>query len=138
MVDAVYLARRDRRVNPEGDFDKAGRWSPSDRENAGGSGTQTRTPSRAWPYSYMVRCRTKEHAVILVERALAFQDVPSDVEAVLARAGELIAATIKSDDPGARAEIVAAILAVLEAHVELPVARRAPVEVRPGEETSHA
>lgn len=128
LVDAVYIARRDRRINPEGDFDKAGRWTPSDRENAGGSGTSTRAPSRSWPFSYMTRCRTKEHATILIRRALGFHDVPPDVEAVLVRAGELIAATIKSDDPGARAEIVAAILTVLEARVELPVARRAPVE----------
>ena len=74
----VYEARRDRQVNPEGEFDSAGRWSPSDREDGAGDGTSTRGPSRAWPYSYMLRCRTREHCRVLVERS-AWADVPADV-----------------------------------------------------------
>jgi len=84
LVDAVYEARRDRVVHPEGTFDNAGRWYPSERESCGGSGTQVRGPSRKWPYSYMHRCRTKAHVSNLVRAGLAGADVPPDVERVLA------------------------------------------------------
>ena len=83
LVNEVYEARRDRRVHPEGTFDDGGRWYPSDREDADGSGSSVRSPSRAWPYSYMLRCRTKAHGRVLVERALAGEDVPADVAAVV-------------------------------------------------------
>lgn len=65
--------------HPEGEFDKGGRWYPSDREDCGGDGTSTRSPSRSWPYSYMLRCRTREHCRALVAAALAGNDVPADV-----------------------------------------------------------
>ena len=85
----VYEARSGRKVNPEGKFDSATRWYPSVREDADGSGSQGRSPSRAWPYSYMTRCRTRQHARVLVERALAGQDVPDDVARVLKSKGAL-------------------------------------------------
>lgn len=78
LVQGIYEARRDRQVNPEGHFDGAGRWYPTDREDAGVSRT-LRSPSRAWPYSYMVGCRTRKHVAVLVTRALAGHDVPADV-----------------------------------------------------------
>jgi hypothetical protein len=84
LVDAVYDARKDRDVHPEGTFDKAMRWYPSDREDCGGSGTRVRSPSRKWPYSYMLRCRTKDHVRTLVRAGLAGADVPPDVQRVLA------------------------------------------------------
>lgn len=83
LVLEVYAARRDRAVHPEGSFDDAKRWYPSAREDANGDGSRTRSPSRAWPYSYMLRCRTREHCRVLVERALAGNDVPDDVRAVV-------------------------------------------------------
>jgi len=135
LVDAIYGPRQVREVNPEGDFDNAGRWSPSARENAGGSGTSTRSPSRAWPYSYMLRCRTRQHAAVLLERALAGRDVPPDVAAVLASAERRIAEVFPSDRAVGdgvvtRAEIAAAILAVLEGRIELPSAHRKPAAER--------
>ncbi len=91
LVQTIYLARRDRAVNPEGRFDNAGRWYPSDREDAGVSSV-LRSPSRAWPYSYMVGCRTRKHVAVLVQRAIAGQDVPADVAAaVAAQVGDVAA-----------------------------------------------
>ena len=85
MIAAIYAARRDRLVNPEGSFDSAGRWYPSAAEDCGGDGRCVRTPSRAWPYSYMLRCRTRQHVSALVAAALAGESVPCDVaEAVRA------------------------------------------------------
>lgn len=82
LVKGIYEARRDRQVNPEGSFDNAGRWYPTDREDAGVS-SSLRSPSRAWPYSYMVGCRTRKHVTVLVSRGLAGQDVPADVAQAL-------------------------------------------------------
>ena len=83
LIQTVYEARRDRNVNPEGSFDDAGRWYPSDREDADGSGSSTRTPSRAWPYSYLLRCRTRAHVTVLINRALAGKNVPADISRAL-------------------------------------------------------
>ena len=79
LIAGIYAARKDRQVNPEGSFDKSGRWYPSDAEDAGGDGSKTRSPSRAWPYSYMLRCRTRQHCGVLVARALEGHRVPRDV-----------------------------------------------------------
>lgn len=66
VIDAAreYLARRDRRKHPAGEFDKAKRWDPAATEE------QTccrsiRTPSRGWPYSLLVHCRTLNHVARL-------------------------------------------------------------------------
>jgi hypothetical protein len=55
-----YLALRDRSKHPDGTFDKAGRFYPSADEMQPCC-AYIRTPSRAYPYSYMVHCRTAEH-----------------------------------------------------------------------------
>lgn len=59
-----YLDRRDRITNPDGSFDKAGRWYPSESEECNCCGA-IRSPSRAYPYSYMVHCRTAGHVASL-------------------------------------------------------------------------
>ena len=82
MAREVYEARADRRVHPEGTFDSAGRWYPSDDEDHGMSWT-IRSPSRNWPYSYMTACRTLRHCVTLVEAAMAGETVPADVRRVV-------------------------------------------------------
>ena len=56
-IELAYLARKERLVHPDGTFDKQQRWYP-DRASEGGV-PQVRTPSAAWPYSYMVACRTR-------------------------------------------------------------------------------
>lgn len=67
-IQAVYEARKERLIHPVGQFDKQGRWYPSADEDCGVSAT-VRTPSRAWPYSYMVACRTRKHAAALATMA---------------------------------------------------------------------
>ena len=90
LTKIIYDDRRNRRVNPEGRFDAAGRWYPSTREDADGDGSKTRSPSRSWPSSYMLRCRTKQHCRALAERALAGLDVPKDVRQHLQKTPLLI------------------------------------------------
>jgi hypothetical protein len=79
LIRSIYTARRDRLVHPEGSFDSAGRWYPSVTEDCGGDGRCVRTPSRMWPYSYMLRCRTRQHVSALVAAALRGESVPQDV-----------------------------------------------------------
>jgi len=49
---------QERRANPDGTFDQAGRWYPSVRCDCC---AEIRSPSRQWPYSLMVHCRTARH-----------------------------------------------------------------------------
>lgn len=53
-----YRRRRDRKEKPDGRFDRAGRWYPAATENYSG---QHRRPSRAWPLSLLLACRTIKH-----------------------------------------------------------------------------
>ena len=60
---ARYLLRKYRYEHPTGGFDNAGRWYPCKSE---GLLTQYhRTPSRQWPYSYLLACRSMEHCAQL-------------------------------------------------------------------------
>ncbi len=77
-IQTLYDSRKSRRTHPEGSFDKAMRWEPTEAEDQDGDGTCVRTPSRAWPYSYMVRCRTKAHCKALILAAVACKKVPID------------------------------------------------------------
>lgn len=47
-------------IHPDGTFDKAGRWYPDDNEWSSCCDS-IRSPSRSYPYSYMVHCRTLPH-----------------------------------------------------------------------------
>lgn len=56
---AVKTVRlRKRSINPDGRFDKAGRWYPDKFTD---SMDQIRSPSRGFPYSYMSHARTVEY-----------------------------------------------------------------------------
>jgi len=57
-IDLAYLARKFRLVNPRGKFDAAGRWWDDERE--GPNHPTVREPSRKWPYSYLIACRTRK------------------------------------------------------------------------------
>lgn len=59
-----FVARKNRQSHPEGTFDKQGRFYPSDREFQACC-SSIRTPSRAYPYSYMTHCRTADHVAHL-------------------------------------------------------------------------
>ena len=55
-----FKALQAREINPPGEFDDAGRWYPSDSEKCDCC-ESIRSPSRSYPYSYMVHCRTLKH-----------------------------------------------------------------------------
>jgi len=68
LTEAVteYINRKDRRTNPDGYFDKAGRWYHSDTEYCNCC-DYVRSPSRSWPYSYIKHCRSVEHVASLYQ-----------------------------------------------------------------------
>lgn len=51
-----YLALKERAIHPKGSFDKAGRWYPAEP-----CACAVRAPSRAFPFSFLVHCRTAAH-----------------------------------------------------------------------------
>ena len=55
-----YLLRKDRRSHPDGTFDSAGRWFPATEESCACC-NGLRSPSKVYPYSLMVHCRTANH-----------------------------------------------------------------------------
>ena len=61
---AVYRARRDRMAHPAGHADNGGRWYPAEGEKCACC-AHIRPPSRAFPWSYMVHCRTMPHIAAL-------------------------------------------------------------------------
>lgn len=67
QVQAVYEAMRNRQIHPDGKFDNAGRWYPSEAECIGLA--NIRSPSRNWPYSYLVACRTRKHVKLIAENS---------------------------------------------------------------------
>lgn len=60
-IKTVYAARKNRILHPDGEFDNAGRFYPSSTEDADNFTSSIRSPSRSWPYSYMVAARTLKH-----------------------------------------------------------------------------
>lgn len=59
-----FIDRKNRNSHPDGKFDGASRWYPSESEKQECCG-HVRSPSRAYPYSYMVHCRTIQHVAKL-------------------------------------------------------------------------
>ena len=62
-IKTIYRELRDRHINPSGEFDKQGRWYADNSDLI-----NVRTPSRAWPYSEMVACRTKKYVTAVAEK----------------------------------------------------------------------
>ena len=60
IVDRIYQDRKNRIAHPDGTFDSGGRWYPSEWEVCECC-QNVRTPSRSYPYSQLVHCRTKKH-----------------------------------------------------------------------------
>ena len=87
LAQALYELRQSRATDPEGYFDNAKRWYPSGREDCGGSGSRVRSPTRSWPYSYLMRCRRRVHCANLIRAALLGYDVPPDVRKLVSKAG---------------------------------------------------
>jgi hypothetical protein len=61
-----FFARQERRSHPEGWTDRAGRWYPSDAENAPLCAT-VRKPSFNYPWSIMLHCRSTVHLAELFD-----------------------------------------------------------------------
>lgn len=59
-----FINRRDRSAHPDGKTDKGGRWYPSESERCSCC-SNVRSPSRAFPWSYMTHCRTAQHVANL-------------------------------------------------------------------------
>jgi len=62
----MWESRLNRESHPDGEFDKAGRWWPDEGERQECC-EYIRSPSRAYPYSLMVHCRSREHVALLTE-----------------------------------------------------------------------
>jgi hypothetical protein len=64
----IYISRRERSSHSDGSFDKAQRFYPDDDEEQSCCDC-IRRPSRGYPYSFMVHCRTLGHvcAILRVE-----------------------------------------------------------------------
>lgn len=67
LIKATYEARRDRIEHPDGRTDNGGRWYPSDEERCECC-AYVRSPSRAYPWSYMLHCRTRVHVQQLLKK----------------------------------------------------------------------
>lgn len=62
-IQAVYAALRDRKINPTGSFDGAGRWYAAHADLI-----DVRSPSRAWPYSQLKACRTRRYVAAVAAK----------------------------------------------------------------------
>lgn len=63
MINQIYMELKERMIHPAGKFDNGGRWYA---END--SLISVRTPSRAFPYSEMVACRSKKYVKAVFEK----------------------------------------------------------------------
>ena len=61
-----FINRKTRKSHPDGSFDKAKRWEPSDNEWCECC-KSIRTPSRRFPFSLMTHCRSIGHIAALYE-----------------------------------------------------------------------
>jgi hypothetical protein len=96
-----FNARQERQSHPEGRFDNGDRWYPSVDERCECC-ESIRSPSRGYPYSLMLHCRTAEHLanlfqvdVLLLRRAakaLKAGASPQNPDAIPVFDGELKAA----------------------------------------------
>jgi len=64
IINEVYRQAKNREIHPSGDFDSKKRWYPSDLLY--NYTESVRTPSAAWPFSYMQHCRTKKFITRLI------------------------------------------------------------------------
>lgn len=72
-IRGEYAARQSRRTDPDGSFDRQGRFDLSDQEYCSCC-IPVRSPSRRWPYSQMTHARTLKHIRHLAVKLLAEVD----------------------------------------------------------------
>lgn len=63
IIEEVYQMLKNREVNPDGDFDSQGRFYATNADLI-----DVRAPSKAWPYSQLVACRTKKYVKKVCEK----------------------------------------------------------------------
>lgn len=63
MVNAVYADLKDRKIHPSGSFDTEGRWWAEHRDLI-----DVRAPSRRFPYSEMLACRTRKYVAAVQKK----------------------------------------------------------------------
>lgn len=83
-VELAFEARKARLAHPRGDTDGGGRWYPD--VSAEGGTPAVRSPSRAWPWSYMLACRTRRWCSELPETT---RDEDAAVAAIAIAAGRM-------------------------------------------------
>jgi len=59
----VYEMLKNRLIHPSGTFDKSGRFYAANDDLI-----NVRTPSRAWPFSHMMACRTLKYVKKVAEK----------------------------------------------------------------------
>jgi hypothetical protein len=67
IINEVYLQLKNREIHPSGTFDSAGRFHAANSDLI-----SVRAPSRAWPFSHMVACRTKKYVKAVCEKFSCF------------------------------------------------------------------
>jgi len=116
LAKAIVTARKASSLRPEGKYDSARRWEPSDAE------WQTccrsiRSPTRTWPWSLLKHAHTRTHADGLVRAWLDGHSVPASVAALLGNYQSIlgpVAAPIAArtgHDPAVVADAIRAALA---------------------------
>ena len=70
-----FIDLKERKTNPEGNFDSGGRWYPSRLCDCCHA---IRNPSRAWPFTLMTHCRTAAH--VAENRGVDASDIRSAVK----------------------------------------------------------
>lgn len=92
----LYNERQSRDVDPDGTFDKSGRWYPSDSERCLCC-RYISSPTRSYPYSYMTHCRSSEHVANVC--GLTNDDKHVFLTAIKHQAAKKAAATKKANTP---------------------------------------
>ena len=62
QIKNVYTLLKNREIHPTGTFDNAGRFYAKHEHLI-----NVRTPSRAWPHSHMLACRTLKYVKAVAE-----------------------------------------------------------------------
>lgn len=63
IINQIYHELKERMIHPSGKFDKAGRWYAKHSDLI-----SVRSPSRSFPYSEMLACRTKKYVRLVCEK----------------------------------------------------------------------
>ena len=63
-INNIYEKLKNREINPRGHFDSGGRWYAKNDDLV----ACIREPSRNWPYSKMIACRSLKYVIKVIEK----------------------------------------------------------------------